>query len=105
MSDVGCRLIPAEASGFVGIQHIDDFVGSGDQFCEAREAVQQSVVGTFSEFLLVPSICEEGYQRLIELGIAVYTGQTNRRLRRSSAIRRVLSYFIWSPISQTARSD
>jgi hypothetical protein len=62
--------------------YIDDFVGSGDQFCKARAAVQQSVVGTFSEFLLVPSICEEGYQRLIDLGIAVYTGRIHARAER-----------------------
>ena len=62
--------------------YIDDFVGSGDQFCSAREAVQKSVVGTFSEFLLVPSICEEGYQRLIDLGIAVYAGHIHSRAER-----------------------
>ena len=42
------------------IIYIDDFVGTGNQFEKARNFAQQSVVGTFSEFLLVPSICEEG---------------------------------------------
>lgn len=62
--------------------YIDDFVGSGNQFCKARDAVQQSVVGTFSEFLLVPSICEEGYERLIDLGIGVYAGHIHSRAER-----------------------
>lgn len=62
--------------------YIDDFVGSGDQLCRAREGVQRSVVGTFSEFLLVPSICEEGYQRLIDLGVAVFAGHIHSRAER-----------------------
>jgi len=62
--------------------YIDDFVGSADQFCTAHKTVQKSVVGTFSEFLLVPSICEEGYKRLIDLGIAVYAGHVHSKAER-----------------------
>src|ERR1022692_270438 len=56
------------------IIYIDDFVGSGDQLVEARTVVMESVVGNSSEFLLVPSVCEEAYKRLTNLGIEVYTG-------------------------------
>lgn len=64
------------------IIYIDDFVGSGDQLVEARSVIMDSVVGNFSEFLLVPSICEEGYKRLTNLGIAVYTGHIHARAER-----------------------
>jgi hypothetical protein len=64
------------------IIYIDDFVGSGDQLVEARTVVMESVVGNFSEFLLVPSVCEEAYKRLTNLGIEVYTGHIHARAER-----------------------
>jgi hypothetical protein len=64
------------------IIYIDDFVGSGDQLIEARSVVMESVVGNFAEFLLVPSICEEGYKRLTDLGIAVYSGHIHAKAER-----------------------
>lgn len=64
------------------IIYIDDFVGSGDQLIEARSVIMDSVVGNFAEFLLVPSICEEGYKRLTDLGIAVYSGHIHAKAER-----------------------
>ena len=64
------------------IIYIDDFVGSGKQFERARDFAQQSVVGTFSEFLLVPSICEEGYTKLTRMGVAVYSGHIHPKAER-----------------------
>ena len=64
------------------IIYIDDFVGSGDQLIEARSVIMDSVVGHFAEFLLVPSICEEGYKRLTDLGIAVYSGHIHAKAER-----------------------
>jgi hypothetical protein len=64
------------------IIYIDDFVGSGNQFCTARAFAMQSVVGNFSEFLLVPSICEEGYSRLTDLGVTVYAGHIHAKAER-----------------------
>jgi hypothetical protein len=64
------------------IIYIDDFVGSGKQFERARNFAQQSVVGTFSEFLLVPSICEEGYARLTKMGVTVYSGHIHSKAER-----------------------
>jgi hypothetical protein len=92
LQQLGCKLLDSRDA--LGINkttnrleegaliYIDDFVGSGDQFCRARGAVQRSVVGTFSEFLLVPSICEEGYKRLIALGIAVCAGHIHSKAER-----------------------
>jgi hypothetical protein len=64
------------------IIYIDDFVGSGKQFERARNFAQQSVVGTFSEFLLVPSICEEGYAKLTKMGVTVYSGHIHSKAER-----------------------
>lgn len=64
------------------IIYIDDFVGSGTQFDKARTFVMQHVVGSFSEFLLVPSICEEGYAKLNDLGVTVHTGHIHAKAER-----------------------
>jgi hypothetical protein len=64
------------------IIYIDDFVGSGNQFNRARSFLMQSVVGSFSEFLLVPSICEEGYAKLNELGVTVHAGHIHAKAER-----------------------
>ena len=39
--------------------YIDDFAGTGKQFIRSRRNVAEYVVGTFSEFFLLPCICEE----------------------------------------------
>jgi hypothetical protein len=64
------------------IIYIDDFVGSGTQFNKARTFLMQSVVGSFSEFLIVPSICEEGLTKLTDLGVEVYTGHIHAKAER-----------------------
>jgi len=92
LEQLGCKLLDGrDALGINeatrrreqgAIIYIDDFVGSGNQFEKARNFAQQSVVGTFSEFLLVPSICEEGYAKLTKLGVAVYSGHIHSRAER-----------------------
>ena len=64
------------------IIYIDDFVGSGNQVERARNFLMQSVVGNFSEFILVPSICEEGFAKLNHLGITVYSGHIHAKAER-----------------------
>lgn len=88
----GCKLLDGRDG--LGINHVtskleegaiiyvDDFVGTGDQFCKARAVALQSVVGNFSEFLLVTSICEEGYARLMDLGVTVYAGHIHSKAER-----------------------
>ena len=51
--------------------YVDDFVGTGNQFCEARDFAMKNVLApTFSEFLLVPSICEEA---IYQIGTRMFT--------------------------------
>ncbi|MGD0436426.1 MAG: hypothetical protein ABSB86_08170, partial [Bryobacteraceae bacterium] len=88
----GCKLLDGRDAlginsitkklGEGAIIYIDDFVGTGDQFVKARNFAMQSVVGSFSEFLLVPSICEEGYTRLTALGVTVYSGHIHSKAER-----------------------
>jgi len=64
------------------IIYVDDFVGTGDQFSEARDFAVQSVVGNFAEFLLVPSICEEAIYKLAAKGIEAITGHIHSKAER-----------------------
>jgi hypothetical protein len=62
--------------------YVDDFAGTGRQFCETRRFIAQSIVGNFPEFLLVPCLCEEAVHRLGKEGIDFYTGMVHSRADR-----------------------
>jgi|SRR5579864_2832107 len=89
---LGCRFVDSrdslglnKATNEVGegaLIYVDDFVGTGNQFCEARDFAAKSVVGTFSEFLLVPSICEEAIYKLAERGIEAFAGHVHAKAER-----------------------
>ncbi len=51
------------------IIYVDDFAGSGDQFDGVRKYLAEYVVGNFSEFFLLPAICEEAVYQLGRLGV------------------------------------
>jgi len=59
---------------------VDDFVGTGNQFCEARDFAMKNVLApTFAEFLLAPSICEEAIYQIGAKGIEPYSGHVHSR--------------------------
>jgi len=88
----GCRFVDARDSirlnkttnevGEGAIIYIDDFVGTGNQFCEERDFVAQSIVGTFAEFLLVPSICEEAIYKIAARGVEAFAGHVHSKAER-----------------------
>ena len=88
----GCRFVDARDSirlnkttnavGEGAIIYVDDFIGAGNQFCGERDFIAQSIVGTFSEFLLVPSICEEAIYRISERGVEAFAGHVHSKAER-----------------------
>jgi hypothetical protein len=88
----GCRFLDAnDTLGFNRITdeveegaliYVDDFVGTGTQFCQARDFAAQFIEGTFSEFLLVPCICEEGIYPLGQRGIEAFAGHVHSKAER-----------------------
>jgi len=72
----GCRFLDSkdipglrratEELGEGAIIYVDDFAGTGKQFSKSWQFVRQYVVGNFSEFFLLPCICEEA-KDLLEL--------------------------------------
>jgi hypothetical protein len=89
---LGCHLLDSrdvlginETTNEVGVGaliYIDNFVGTGDQFCKARDFAAKYIVGTFSEFLLVPSICEEGVYKMGEVGVIPFAGHVHSKAER-----------------------
>ena len=65
------------------IVYIDDFIGSGRQFCGARDFAMQYIFGNFAEFMLAPSICEEGRDELEHRGIEVYAHNIHLKADRA----------------------
>jgi hypothetical protein len=74
LENLGCRFVEAnnrlglyELTSELGqgaIVYVDDFSGSGGQFCSARNLLHETIVGNFSEYLLVHTICEEAITRI-----------------------------------------
>ena len=92
LEQMGCKFVDAhdalrlnETMNKVGegaLIYIDDFVGTGDQFCKERDFAANSFVGTFSEFLLVPSICEEAIYKIGARGVEAFSGHVHSRAER-----------------------
>jgi hypothetical protein len=89
---LGCRFVDGRDSfrlnktmnevGVGALIYVDDFIGTGNQFCEERDFAAKSFVGTFSEFLLAPSICEEAFYQISERGIEAFTGHVHSKGER-----------------------
>lgn len=70
------------------IIYVDDFAGSGNQFCRSRDFAIDYAVGNFVEFFLLPCICEEAVEQLDERGVeprALFVHKKEDRLLRPEA--------------------
>lgn len=64
------------------VVYVDDFSGSGKQFVTAREDVREYISGNFSEFFLLPCICEEALE-VVELeGVEAMYGKQHMKSER-----------------------
>ena len=88
----GCRFVDGHDSlrlnatmneiGEGALIYIDDFVGTGNQFCKERDFAAKNFVGSFSEFLLAPSICEEAFYKISDRGIEAFAGHVHSKAER-----------------------
>ena len=62
--------------------YIDDFAGTGKQFIRSRRNVAEYVVGTFSEFFLLPCICEEALSKITGSGVEARAGIIHNKAAR-----------------------
>jgi hypothetical protein len=64
------------------IVYVDDFTGTGRQFCTTRDHMKDSIVGSFAEFLLVPVVCEEALYELGKRDIEAYAKYIHSKAER-----------------------
>lgn len=72
------------------IIYVDDFAATGHQFCTVRDFLKEHIIGNFSEFFLLPCICEEAFYELGKRGVEavaeIVHSKTNRPLHNLSSI-------------------
>lgn len=72
------------------IIYVDDFIGTGDQFCRSRDFAAEYILETFSEFVLAACVCEEALYALGKRGIQARAGYlhsiSERVLHESSSL-------------------
>ena len=64
------------------IVYVDDFAGTGKQFLRSRQHVAQFVAGAFSEFFLLPCICEEAQLKIEAAGVIPTSGFVHTKSER-----------------------
>ncbi len=64
------------------IIYVDDCSMSGKQFVRNQRRVSEYIVGAFSEFFIVPLICEEAENRIQPTGVATYPAITHLKNER-----------------------
>ena len=68
--------------GTGAIVYVDDFSGTGKQFMSAREDMRDNIAGTFSEFFLLPCICEEALRVVEDVGVVAMYKKRHSRSER-----------------------
>jgi len=64
------------------IVYVDDFAATGRQFCQVRDYLAEYIVGNFSEFFLLPSICEEALYELGRRGVEAVAEKLHSKAER-----------------------
>ncbi len=74
----------------VALVYVDDFLGSGRQFCKVRDFVSKIYPKAIPEFLLAPAVCEEAFAELSKRDIKIFAehihSKSSRPLHPSSSI-------------------
>ena len=61
---------------------MDDFAGTGNQFCEEQEQLASYIVGTFSQFYLLHTACEEAIQEIDGNGVVPWPRTIHEKIAR-----------------------
>ncbi len=51
------------------IIYVDDFAGTGEQFCKAQDKLASYIRGSFSQYYLLHTACEEAIQKIDGIGV------------------------------------
>lgn len=92
LENFGCKLIDSADSralleqtnriGNGAIIYVDDFSGTGNQFCEVREFIGEFITGSFSEYFLLHTICEEAIAEIHKYGVSPWAFSIHEKRSR-----------------------
>lgn len=92
LENLGCKLIDAGNSaelhrttaqlGSGAIVFVDDFAGSGNQFCGQHNVIGSYIVGNFSQYFLIHTVCEEAMAPIRNTGVDIRSHQIHQRKDR-----------------------
>jgi hypothetical protein len=66
----------------IAVVYVDDFLGTGTQFCKARDFLFGFFPTSQPEFLLAPCVCEEAYKQLVKRDVEVFTSLIHAKVDR-----------------------
>jgi len=66
----------------VAVVYVDDFLGTGKQFCKARDFLADFFPTAQPELLLAPCICEEAFKELAKRDVEVFTSLIHAKADR-----------------------
>lgn len=66
----------------IAIIYVDDFAGTGRQFCRSRDFFASHFPRPFPEFFLLVACCEEAAERLDDRAVSLRTGLMHRKSER-----------------------
>lgn len=92
LQNVGCRFADGrsydalrELTNEVGtgvIIYVDDFAGTGEQFCLAQEQLSSYIIGNFSQYYLMHTACEEAIDKIDGIGVVPWQHAIHRKIER-----------------------
>jgi hypothetical protein len=92
LQSLGCKLADGRSHdalrtltdelGTGAIIYVDDFAGTGDQFCGEQEQLSQYIIGTFSQYFLVHTVCEEALYRIESNGVVAWQHSIHMKSHR-----------------------
>lgn len=92
LENLGCQLIDGGSAqklhetttrlGSGAVIFVDDFAGSGDQFCGQHSVIGSYIVGNFSQYFLLHTICEEAMAPIRNTGVEIWHHQIHQRQER-----------------------
>lgn len=100
LQNLGCRLADGRSYdalrqltdqlGSGAIIYVDDFAGTGDQFCGEQGQLGDYIIGNFSQYFLVHTVCEEALYKIDGNGVVPWQhsihAKINRPLHENSTI-------------------
>jgi len=92
LQNLGCRFTDGKSYdalskltnqlGAGAIVYVDDFAGTGEQFCEEQEQLASYIIGNFSQYYLLHTVCEEALYKIDGNGVTPWQHSIHAKVDR-----------------------